>query len=134
MNTNPARRKPSVQVNEHSGFAMELRAYLNEARKGMTGRDFAKRAAAGTHDHWAKILAGTKVMTTNDIKVAAEVLGKDPYTFVEEAKKFARANVIPFPNVSGSTDDDFQQNPADEQPEPDRSKVAAKKGKLKSDQ
>lgn len=134
MNTTPARRKPSVQVNEHSGFAMELRAYLDHARKGMSGRDFAKKAAAGTHDHWAKILAGTKVMTTNDIKVAAEVLGQDPYTFVQEAKRFAGKNVIQFPNVGSSTDDDFQQLPTHEQSKPDRSKAAAKKGQLKSDQ
>lgn len=134
MDTSPARRKPSVQVNEHSGFAMELRAYLDHARKGMSGRDFAKRAAAGTHDHWAKILAGTKVMTTNDIKVAADVIGQDPYTFVREAKKYAEANLIPFPTVGSPTEDDYEQQPADEQVLPDRDKVAAKKGELKADQ
>lgn len=95
MDTNPTRRQPSVQVNEHSGFALDLMRYLNELKGGMSGRAFAKQAAAGTHDHWAKILAGTKVMTTNDVKVAAEVFGLSPYEFVAGARDLASRNVGP---------------------------------------
>lgn len=95
MATTPLRRQPSVQVNEHSGFALDLMRYLNELKGEMSGRAFAKAAATGTHDHWAKILAGTKVMTTNDVKVAADVLGITPYAFVAGAKEFAESNVGP---------------------------------------
>jgi len=80
-----------VQVNEHSGFALELATYLRAELKdrALSGRQFADLAAAGTHDHWAKIIARTKVMTTNDVKVAADVLGMDPYTFVANSKTLA---------------------------------------------
>lgn len=93
MDTTPTRRQPSVQVNEHSGFALDLMRYLNELKGEMSGRAFAKQAAAGTHDHWAKILAGSKVMTTNDVKVAAEVFGLSPYDFVAGARALAARNV-----------------------------------------
>lgn len=109
MSTNPNARNPSVQVNEHSGFALELTAYVNEARGAMSVRAFHRRSSAGSLDHWAKILAGTKVMTTNDVKVAADVLGIDPYDLVEGARRLAGHNVTPFPNV-GAHDEDYQQS------------------------
>lgn len=103
MDTTPIRRRqPSVQVNEHSGFALELAAYLRAELKhrGLSGRQFADLAAAGTHDHWAKIIARTKVMTTNDVKVAADALGMNPYAFVATARKLADT-----PNVGGTFKD-----------------------------
>lgn len=120
-----------MKVNAHSGFALELAAYLNKRKGAMSGREFSRRAAAGTHDHWAKILAGSKVMTTNDIKVAADVLGITPYEFVAEAREHARANVIPFPVVPGLTEDDFEQKPTGEHRTPKRK--VAKRGPLKGD-
>lgn len=95
MDTKPLRRQPSVQVNQHSGFALDLMRYLNELKGDMSGRAFSKLAAAGTHDHWAKIIAGTKVMTTNDVKVAADVFGMSPYEFVAGARELAKKNVGP---------------------------------------
>lgn len=105
MSTTPGARKPSVQINEYSGFALELAAHLNDLRGSMSGREFSRRAAAGTHDHWSKILAGTKVMTTNDIQVAADVFGISAYEFVEGARRHAGHNVTQFPNVSGPQED-----------------------------
>lgn len=113
MDTTPIRRRqPSVQVNEHSGFALELAAYLRAELKdrALSGRQFADLAAAGTHDHWAKIIARTKVMTTNDVKVAAEVLGMDPYTFVANSKVVATAQ-----NIGGRFHDEGVLDPKREE-------------------
>lgn len=55
----------------------------------MSGRELARRAATNTHDHWAQILRGKKVMTTNDVKVAADVFELSPYDFVSGARLFA---------------------------------------------
>lgn len=124
MSTKKPGRGPSVKVTEHSTFALELAAYLNELRDGMSGREFQRHVAAGGHDHWAKILAGAKVMTTNDIKVAAEVFNMDPYEFVARAKKWGddnrRAPVTPIrPNV-GPHEEDYGQSEY-----PDTGRVAA---------
>lgn len=89
MSTNPNKRSPSVKPNEHSGFAFDLAQYLNHLRGEMSGREFARQAAAGTNSHWAAILAMSKVMTTNDIKVAADVFGISPYEFVAKARLHA---------------------------------------------
>lgn len=134
MSTNASgTRKPSVQPNEHSWFALELAAYLNHLRGDMAGREFARRATAGTHDHWSRILAGKKIMTTNDVKVAAEVFGLNPYDFVRDARTFAaRGNVVPFPSVGAPSDDAYEQLPTRDQRLPERK--VAKRGTLKSRQ
>lgn len=98
-------RSPSVQITEHSTFALELTAYLNELRGDMSVRKLAAVAAAGGKSHWAQILAGAKVMTTNDIKVAADVFGMSPYEFVEQARRHAGHNVVQFPNVGAHAED-----------------------------
>ena len=105
MTTKNPTRGTSVRVNEHSAFALELASYLNEVRGSMSGREFSRQVASGGHDHWAKILAGAKVMTANDIKVAAEVFGMNPYDFVEQARRHAGHNVARFPNVVPHAED-----------------------------
>jgi hypothetical protein len=123
-----------VKPNEHSGFALELARYLNHLRGSMSGREFARLAASGSHDHWAQILAGNKVMTTNDIKVAAEVVGRDPYTFVAEARAFAHANVTPIRNVGVLDEDGRVLTPEQERAlrESDPA-IAAKRGRNEAD-
>lgn len=98
MSTNATKRNPSVKPNEHSAFALELAQYLNALKGDMSGRELARKAAAGGHAHWAQILAGAKVMTTNDIKIAAEVFELDPYEFVSRAREHAAS-------VRGTSDD-----------------------------
>ena len=109
MSTNPNKRNPSVKPNEHSGFAFDLAQYLNHLRQGMSGRELARRAAAGTHSHWAEILALAKVMTTNDVKVAADIFGLSPYEFVANARLHAADVGAPGEDVSVLSREDEKQ-------------------------
>lgn len=104
------KRNPSVQPNEHSGFALDLAKYLGSLldREGMSGRELTRRAAIGSHDHWAKIIRFEKVMTTNDIKVIADVFGMSAYEFVANARggdgaTITHLNVGPHPEDYGQS-------------------------------
>lgn len=104
------KRNPSVQPNEHSGFARDLADYLASLldREGMSGRELTRRAATGSADHWAKIIRFEKVMTTNDIKVIADVFEMSAYEFVANARRTGAAvtpiNVGPHPEDYGQSD------------------------------
>lgn len=137
MSTNANKRGASVKVNEHSTFALQLAAYLKQLLKErkMSGRALAREAATNGHAHWADIIAGVKVMTTNDIKVASDVFAMSPYEFVANARKHSEKspdNVTPMRRVGGVTEDDYEQASTDQQALPE--KRVAKRGRLKADQ
>lgn len=79
----------------------------------MSGRELTRRAATGSPDHWAKIIRFEKVMTTNDVKVVADVFGMSAYDFVANARGGDDATITPI-NV-GPHPEDYGQSefPAD---------------------
>lgn len=95
-------RKPTVgEKAPKSAFASDLHQYLMHiyTASGLTAREASDRTGGQRgKSWWGDLVKGTKILTTNDIQMIADMLGMTPYQFVRNAKDYAQ-------NVGGSEED-----------------------------
>lgn len=105
-------KKPTVGgTAAHSLFAREMTAYLEHVRResGLSVRGIsAQTEGTRSNSWWAEVFNGKKILTTNDIHyIATELMGIDPYRFVQNAKSLALGeDVPPVRFIVGGLDDD----------------------------